>query len=1155
MSVGAASKGLGLVAILVALSSLVATYLDQPAFGVAPALAVAGVLCGAGLVARGFGLGKVACGAGAVAVLLALSALAVALAFGSSPASNWLESFFHLAPVDHLHLLVCVVLACGAASVVLGADSGVRPGLAIAGLACGYAALATGALGLLRAAMHWGGLSFWETGSSLGPAISLLLVVFGLAAAIEGRSAAWHLQRAWGAGVPALLGGLAAALTLFLLFSQQESALNLEYAQTRALEGVDAVNRRVDVTENALLRIAMLMSEQRDVEQAEWTSAVDSSRSDLPGLVQCDIESNGRRSRSPVGGQYLRVSDAAWDMAFVAGSRGRVEAGFVRVSGDPFLYFATFANGSIGHHVRIVAVFEPAAFMEAALPRRTAGQYTCRLLANGEVVYASADLGGTAPWSQFALGPLNAWALHLQPSPDFLNSHRGSVPLTVLLAGIACACLLGLSTHQAAKSRRRAAELRRANVELHDSRANLEQLVASLPEAVLIVAADGRIEKVGGAQLAVLSRPGSTLVGRNIDEVIGLDEGGNTLRNTRRVSGMEGLVGQKVDAVVRGEDGQTTFCVIRISALETPQGRRFLWSVADIQWRKAVEEERARLFQELQKQVEANRDLAARHNALVNCGAIGMGLVDPDGRFLEFNETLAATVGYTREELLRMSVSDLNHPQDQPQASTFIAEMKQGTRDGYHTLKRYLCKDGRAIWVDVTAAALRNARGDLVGIIGIMLDVSARVAASEALEASEQKLQQLNQQLEARNRELQTILEEARESAERFQTLMAAAPEATLLVDQSGRILEFNKRAQELLGYTEAEARAGTVEMLVPPEVRPRHEGIRNEYMIAPEHRMMARGRDLVAIAKDGSRVPVEINLSPLRVRGQVMVAASMVDLRERLRVADELRASERRLRAANKELEGIVYVASHDMRSPLVNLQGFSRQLSTAAEKLAPLLAKLPPEEQARAETVLRQQIPEAVGFISASTRKMDGLIKGLLRLSRLGRAPLQLKQVDMNHLLSETVGATQFVLKERGIAVDVADLPPCWGDETQLGQVFSNLVDNAIKYRDRGKAGFIRVHGRVEGDYALYDVEDNGIGIAPDHQAQVFEIFHRLAPDGDVPGEGLGLSVVRRILDRHDGDIRLQSTPGVGSRFTVILPRFAGARGSTEVAREQPQ
>ncbi|MCL4731324.1 MAG: PAS domain S-box protein, partial [Planctomycetes bacterium] len=505
--------------------------------------------------------------------------------------------------------------------------------------------------------------------------------------------------------------------------------------------------------------------------------------------------------------------------------------------------------------------------------------------------------------------------LRLKPSDTFLRSRRGEAPVTALLAGTICSALLAAAAHLTLVARGRAAESRRANQELAESREFLAQLVASLPEAVLTVAADGRIEKVDGAAPQVLARSGASIVGRNVDEFIGLDPGGTKLRQTKKQSGMESLVGTVVDAEVFGQDGQCIYAVIRITAFNTAAGRKYLWTVTDIQWRRQAEQENRRLVEALRR----------------------------------------------------------------------------------------------------------------------------------------------------KNDDLQTALDEARDNAQRFEALLESSPEATLLVDEAGRILEFNRRARELLGYTRDEALAGSVEMLVPPEIRPRHAGIRENYMRAPDNRMMARGRDLVAIAKDGTRIPVEINLSPLRFRGRVLVAASLIDLRERLRVADELRTSERRLRAANKELESIVYVASHDMRSPLVNLQGFSRQLAGAVKKLEPLLAQLPPEARAEAEAVMAQEVPEALTFISSSTRKMDGLIKGLLRLSRLGRAPLQMAEVDMNHLVAETVRNTQFVINERGIQVEVADLPRCWGDEIQLGQVFSNIVDNAIKYLDPARSGRVRVTGRV--------------------------------------------------------------------------------------------
>lgn len=1149
VSGGATSRLLGTVTCAVMLVSLFA---DS---GTSPALAVTGLLCGIGISLCGFGLFRLSVVPCVAALMLSIAALIAELGVADGMVAALPAGFFGGRAGNGAGLsgFAYVALAAMAVTIPLPAILKDRPISTYSALASGHVAVALGALGLLCKALPLAGSDFMG-GSCLGLAAALALVLLGFAQILHVRSVATRAPSARLAALPMLAGAMAAALALFLVVSNQEKASSLQYAQARALEGVDAVNRRFDVTENALLRIAMLMSQQRDVEQSEWDAAVRDSRSDLPGLVQCEIESDGRRSHSPPDGKHLQAGNAAWAKAFGNGPLQRpVDAGYVGVNDTTFLYFATSATGSAGHQVRIVAVFDPQQFMAATVPEHIAQHYSIRLEANGQTVYAGQDFGGTAPWSSFQTGSRSNWMLHLRPSPGYFRMCGSGLPVAVLIAGLLCGGLLAFSVHQSAQARRRAVELQSANRELTDSRGNLQQLIASLPEAMLVVTADGTIEEVGGTQLAVLARAGSTLVGRNVDEIIGLDEGGTALRDTKRVSGMEALVGRKIDATVRGENGMTNYCVIRISALETAQGRRFLWSVADIQWRKAAEEERTRLIQELQAQIEAYRELAARHSALINCGAIGMGLVDTNGRFMEFNETFAHTVGYSREELLNMSLKDLNHPDDQPLAVNYLAEMKQGTREGYQMLKRYLRKDGQEVWVDVTGAALRGKDGELRGIIGIMLNVSARVAATKALEASEQKLQQLNDLAEARNRELQAILEESRESAERFQKLLASAPEATILVDRAGRILEFNKRAQELLGYTEAEARAGTVEMLVPPEVRPRHQGIRDEYMIAPEQRVMARGRDLVAIAKDGSRIPVEINLSPLRYRGEALVAASMVDLRERLRAADELRVSEARLRMANKELESIVYVASHDMRSPLVNLQGFSRQLANAAQKLGPLTAKLPPEEKAQADAILNQEVPEAVGFIAASTRKMDGLIKGLLRLSRLGRAPLRMVRVDMNHLIAETLASTQFVLTQRNITVETGDLPQCWGDETQLGQVFSNLIDNAIKYRDPVAPGLIRIQGQILDDYAVYHVEDNGIGIAPNHQEHVFEIFHRLAPDGEVPGEGLGLSVVRRILDRHDGDIRLQSTPGVGSRFTVILPRVAGARGSSEVKLEQ--
>lgn len=247
-----------------------------------------------------------------------------------------------------------------------------------------------------------------------------------------------------------------------------------------------------------------------------------------------------------------------------------------------------------------------------------------------------------------------------------------------------------------------------------------------------------------------------------------------------------------------------------------------------------------------------------------------------------------------------------------------------------------------------------------------------------------------------------------------------------------------------------------------------------------------------------------------------------------------------RELEAKNKELESIIYVASHDLRSPLVNIQGFSRKLAKQCEGLQKQLAasSLPPEQQAAFAHVLTDEMPRSVSYITGSVEKMDALLSGLLRLSRLGRAALCIETLDMNRLMAKITNSLAYQLESCGAAVRIEELLPCQGDAVQLSQVFTNLLDNAIKYRSPDRPLQITVTSSPgESGRVRYLIRDNGIGIHPDHQSQVWEIFHRINPR-DIPGEGLGLTASRRILDRMNGAIWLESQEGVGSCFFVELP-----------------
>jgi len=235
--------------------------------------------------------------------------------------------------------------------------------------------------------------------------------------------------------------------------------------------------------------------------------------------------------------------------------------------------------------------------------------------------------------------------------------------------------------------------------------------------------------------------------------------------------------------------------------------------------------------------------------------------------------------------------------------------------------------------------------------------------------------------------------------------------------------------------------------------------------------------------------------------------------------------------------MEQMVYAASHDLRSPLVNIHGFTKELQETLNEMEQALNEEDPEAMKKKLTsIIQGGIPDSLIYILSSTSKMDNLLSGLLRLSRLGRIELDIQELDMNTLLSDIVSTYEFQIKDKDVKISIGQLPPCKGDKDQIDQVFSNLLGNAVKYLNPKKQGITRITGEMIDGNPVYCVEDNGIGIAPEHQGNIFEIFHSL--DLKTGGEGLGLTIVQRILDRHGGKIWLESEVGKGSKFYVSLP-----------------
>jgi len=269
-------------------------------------------------------------------------------------------------------------------------------------------------------------------------------------------------------------------------------------------------------------------------------------------------------------------------------------------------------------------------------------------------------------------------------------------------------------------------------------------------------------------------------------------------------------------------------------------------------------------------------------------------------------------------------------------------------------------------------------------------------------------------------------------------------------------------------------------------------------------------------------------------------LVGTIVDITDRKKAETDRDRLMVELQQKNKELEGIVYVASHDLRSPLVNVQGFSRRLAKSCAEIDDIISalELPREAMERLSPILSASIPKSLGFITSSVEKMDALLSGLLRLSRLGRAAICFEQLDMRVLVSNIIESMAFQIESASATMKVDELAGCLADRVQMGQIFSNLLDNAIKYRSDERALVIRIFSEEFSEGVRYCVEDNGIGIPIDQQDKIWEIFNRLNPGG-TPGEGLGLTMARRIIDRLGGSIWVESEPDVGSRFYVVLPK----------------
>lgn len=377
---------------------------------------------------------------------------------------------------------------------------------------------------------------------------------------------------------------------------------------------------------------------------------------------------------------------------------------------------------------------------------------------------------------------------------------------------------------------------------------------------------------------------------------------------------------------------------------------------------------------------------------------------------------------------------------------------------------------------------------------------------------------------------LATVIDitERKQAEKRFRQVVDSAPNAMIMVNQSGLMTLVNHQATALFGYSESEMLGQPVHILLPEKSRHGHVSLVESFFAAPQTRYMGAGRDLLARCKDGTEIPVEIGLNPMQTEDGLVALASIIDITAR-RTTEELRAKKEAAEAAYKAKGELLAIASHDLKNPLAAIAG-----------LAEIML-----DMKKSDSAASAQDIELLQSIYDASRHMSDVVKGILTNEGVEQQGLAFDEngVDISTVCAELVQLDENMAKRKDIHF-VSDIQPnitICGDVTRLREAFDNYISNAIKYSPPGKTVTITLKTIEDGRQIEFGVRDQGPGLTDTDRAQLFGKFKRLSakPTGGESSTGLGLSIVKTIIELHKGTVGCDSRPGEGAYFWARLPR----------------
>jgi PAS domain S-box-containing protein len=610
-------------------------------------------------------------------------------------------------------------------------------------------------------------------------------------------------------------------------------------------------------------------------------------------------------------------------------------------------------------------------------------------------------------------------------------------------------------------------------------------LLEAAPDAMVVVNQDGEIVLLNVQAEKQFAYHRDELVGQKVKNIIpeGFAERllADGLRSVEDALAQQ--IGTGIELTGRRKDGSDFPIEIMLSPLESAEGILVTAAIRDISVRKAAEQQLAQM--------------EGRYRGLLEAAPDAMVVVNQEREIVLLNVQAEKQFGYRRHELVGQKVKNII---PEGFAERLIAD---GTRTAAEAVAQQIGtgielsgrrKDGSDFPIEIMLSPLESAEGILV--TAAIRDISVRKAAEQHLA-----------QMEGR-----------------YRGLLEAAPDAMVVVNQGGDIVLLNVQAEKQFGYRRDELVGQKVKNIIPEGFAERliADGTRTAAEAVAQQ--IGTGIELSGRRKDGSDFPIEIMLSPLESSEGILVTAAIRDITERKKSEQQLVKTVRELKRSNDELQQFAYVASHDLQEPLRMVASYTQLLSK------------------RYKGRLDSAADEFIAYAVDGSNRMQGLIQDLLAYSRAGTNGKGLREVSSEKALKDALSNLRATIQESGALVSHDSLPSITSDDTQLVQVFQNLIGNAIKYR-RAEVPHVHVSATKNGgkDW-IFSVRDNGLGIDPQYFERIFVLFQRLHGREQFKGTGIGLTICKKIVERLGGRIWVESQPEKGSVFYFSLPEGGG-------------